>query len=159
MIRLSRMTDYAVTLLTQMVSEGKTTTVAGKVWSASDLAERTGLPAPTVSKILKKLAKSEIITAQRGAAGGYSLALGACSISIASIIEAMDGPIAITDCSESGDHSCKVERTCPMSGNWNKVNQAIRATLQGLSLRDMTPPLRVAFHTDTPGTTLESKIS
>jgi len=157
MIRLSRLTDYAVTLLTQMVSDEKGAALAEKIWSASDLAEKTGLPAPTVSKILKKLAKSEIITAQRGAAGGYSLALGAGNISIASIIEAMDGPIAITDCSESSDHSCKVEKTCPMSGNWNRVNQAIRATLEGLSLHDMTPPPRLtASHAI--DATLESKL-
>src|SRR4029077_20314694 len=109
-----------VTLLTQMVSEEKV------VWAASDLAEKTSLPLPTVSKILKHLAKSDIITAQRGAAGGYKLAQPAAGITIAAIVEAMDGPIAITDCAEGGDQDCRIQTICPMSGNWNKVNYAIR---------------------------------
>src|ERR1700733_4737033 len=103
MIKLGRLTDYAVTLLTQMVSEDK------GVWAASDLAEKSGLPLPTVSKVLKQLAKSDIIAAQRGASGGYRLARPGASVSVAAIVEAMDGPIALTECSDGGDHSCGVE--------------------------------------------------
>jgi FeS assembly SUF system regulator len=132
MFRLSRLTDYAVTLLTQMVSEEKS------VWAASDLAEKSSLPLPTVSKILKHLAKSDIITAQRGAAGGYKLAQPATGITIAAIVEAMDGPIAITDCAEGGDQDCRIQTICPMSGNWNKVNHAIRGALSTVSLADMS---------------------
>lgn len=125
------MTDYAVALLTQMVSEAK------GVWAASDLAEITGLPSPTVAKILKRLTKSGIITARRGALGGYSLSQAARSLSIAAIIEAIDGPIAITDCADGGDHSCRVEPICPMSSGWNMVNHAIREALKNVSLADM----------------------
>ena len=125
------MTDYAVALLTQMVRETK------KVWAASELAERTGLPLPTVSKILKRLTKSSIITARRGALGGYSLSLTANSLSIASIIEAIDGPIAITDCADGGDHSCRVEPICPMTSGWNLVNRAIRQAMEGITLAQM----------------------
>lgn len=102
MIRLSRLTDYAVTLLTQMVSEGK------GLWAASDLAEKAGVPLPTVSKILKQLSKGGIVVAQRGATGGYHLVRPATDISIAAIIEAMDGPIALTDCAEGGDQDCRI---------------------------------------------------
>jgi FeS assembly SUF system regulator len=131
MIRLGRLTDYAVTLLTQMVSED------GRVWAAPDLADKTGLPVPTVSKILKQLTKSEIVTAQRGASGGYRLARPSPAISVADIVEAMDGPIALTDCSDGSDHSCRVESVCPMSGGWNKINQAVRRALEDVSLADM----------------------
>lgn len=134
MIKLSRLTDYAVTLLTQMVSEDQ------GVWSASDLAEKTHLSLPTTSKILKKLTKSGIISAQRGASGGYHLNMSAAAITVASIIEAMDGPIALTDCAEGGDHSCKVERTCPMSGNWDKINRAVKRALEEVSLASMAIP-------------------
>jgi FeS assembly SUF system regulator len=132
MIKLSRLTDYAVTLLTQMVSEEK------GVWSATGLAEKAGLPLPTTSKILKKLAKSEIITAQRGASGGYQLTRPPASIAIVSIIEAMDGPIALTNCAKDGDHTCRVETICPMNGNWNKVNRVIRDALGAVTLADMS---------------------
>src|ERR1700749_2274606 len=108
MIKLGRLTDYAVTLLTQMVRGD-----AG-VWAASDLAEKTGLPLPTVSKILKQLAKSGVVQAQRGAAGGYRLSLPPASLTVAAIVEAMDGPIALTECAEGGEHNCSVEPICPM---------------------------------------------
>src|ERR1700722_16001827 len=105
MIRLSRLTDYAVTLLSHMGKESER-----DLWAASDLAEISGLPMPTVAKIMKLLTKSNLITAQRGATGGYRLTRPMTGISAARIIEAMDGPIAINDCSEGSIHqSCKVE--------------------------------------------------
>jgi FeS assembly SUF system regulator len=134
MIKLGRLTDYAVTLLTQMVSEDK------GVWAASDLAEKSGLPLPTVSKILKQLAKSDIVAAQRGASGGYRLAKPAAEISVAAIIEAMDGPIALTECSDGGEHSCGVESICPMNGHWNKISRAVRTALEAVSIADMVMP-------------------
>jgi FeS assembly SUF system regulator len=133
MIKLSRLTDYAIVLLTQMALEGE------GVHAASTLAEKTFLPLPTVSKVLKQLTKARILLAQRGASGGYSLARDPASISIASLIEALDGPIAITNCAGSGEdeESCSMQTTCPAHGNWDKVNIAIRAALEAVSLADM----------------------
>ena|ERR1700722_5046203 len=131
MIRLSRLTDYAVTLLTQMASGDRA------LWTAAELAEKSCLPLPTVSKILKQLAKAHVIEAHRGATGGYHLAQPANAVSVASIIEAMDGPIAITDCSEGSDQDCRIQSLCPMNGGWNKVNQAVRGALVTVSLADM----------------------
>jgi DNA-binding IscR family transcriptional regulator len=133
MIKLSRMTDYAVTLLTQMVSGCQDTAMgaaAPAVSTAPCLAEKTGLPLPTVSKILKYLTKAKILEAHR-------LSQQAGEISIASIIEAMDGPIALTECADGGNHACNVEKICPMSGNWNKVNIAVKHALETVSLADM----------------------
>ena len=134
MIKLSRLTDYAIVLLTQMALDGK------GVFAASTLAEKTFLPLPTVSKVLKQLTKSGVLTAQRGAAGGYVLSKEPTQISVATLIEAMDGPIAITDCAGATeeDGCCSVEATCPVRGNWSKVNVAIRAALEAVTLADMT---------------------
>lgn len=131
MIKLSRLTDYAVALLAQIAREDK------RLWAAPELAETTGLPLPTVSKVLKKLTKSGIITAQRGAAGGYRLSRPAVDISVVAIVEAMDGPIAITDCASGADHACQVETVCPMQGHWGIVNHTIRKALQDVSLAAM----------------------
>ena len=132
MIKLNRLTDYAVALLAQMACKGKS------LWSASDLAERTGFPQPTVSKILKKLTKSGVVIAHRGAMGGYRLGGAPHEITFASIVEAMDGPIAITDCAQNDDsHLCSAEAVCPMQGRWAVVNRAIRKALSDVTLRDV----------------------
>jgi FeS assembly SUF system regulator len=133
MIRLSRLTDYAVVLLSRMGREG-----GDRLWAATDLTNKSGLALPTVSKIMKLLAKSGLITAHRGASGGYRLARRPSEISIADIVEAMDGPIAITDCSEGSAHTvCNIENICPMSGGWNKVNRAVRKALEDVTLAEM----------------------
>jgi len=148
MIRLSRLTDYSVALLSYMGKEGKS-----DLWAASDLADRSGLPMPTVAKILKLLAKSGLLAAHRGAAGGYRLARPMSEISVADIIEAMDGPIAITDCSEGSAHSgCNIERICPMSQGWNKVNRAVLKALKEMSLADMGVTSTTMPATPTSGT-------
>ncbi|MDE1901160.1 MAG: SUF system Fe-S cluster assembly regulator [Alphaproteobacteria bacterium] len=142
MIRLSRLTDYAVALLSHMGTEGK-----DGLWTAADLSATSGLPMPTVAKVLKLLAKSGMIAAQRGAAGGYKLLRAQSAISVADIIEAMDGPIAITDCAEGSEHpGCNIESICPMSDGWNKVNRAVRRALEQVSLAEMsvTPASRAA---------------
>jgi len=108
------------------------------LWAASTLAETSGLAISTAAKVLKLLAKSHLILAQRGAAGGYKLAKDPAEISMAEIIEAMDGPIAITDCSKGSTHkNCKIHSFCPMSSGWNKVNKALREALSAVSLADM----------------------
>ncbi len=136
MFRLGRLTDYAVALLTHMAGGDKF------VWAASDLADKTGLPLPTVSKILKQLAKSGVLTAQRGAAGGYRLARAPTDISIVMIVEAMDGPLAITDCADHRDRkTCLIRTICPMTDGWTKINAAIRAALESVSLADMAGKL------------------
>ncbi|HZH25880.1 MAG TPA: SUF system Fe-S cluster assembly regulator [Azospirillaceae bacterium] len=133
MLRLSKLTDYAVVVMTEML---RTPTA---VMTAGELAARTGLPAPTVQKILKLLAKDGLMASTRGASGGYALARPAAHISVADIIAAVDGPIALTDC-VGGAEGCCVEELCPMRGNWDKVNRAVRAALEGVSLADMASP-------------------
>lgn len=134
MIKLGKLTDYAVVLLRQMATESTL------VHTAPRLSERTGLPDPTVAKVLKILGRAGILRSQRGAAGGYGLARGPAAITVADIITAMEGPIALTECVSTSLSSCSVETLCPMRGGWEKVNLALRTALENVTLADMLQP-------------------
>lgn len=134
MFRLNRLTDYAVVVLAQMALR------PGRLVNAAQVAQDTGVPQPTVAKVLNVLAKGGLIASQRGAAGGYSLARPAEEIDVAEIIQAMDGPIALTACVEAATDSCSVESLCPMRGNWERVNTAIRTALSNVTLAEMALP-------------------
>ena len=133
MIKLSRLADYAVVLLSQMGGDTKA------VHNALDLAERTGLPVPTVSKILATLARTGVLISVRGAKGGYRLATAAERITVADIIAAIDGPIALTQCVDTAG-SCNVETLCPTRAGWHKINDAILGALTNVSLADLMTP-------------------
>ena len=137
MLKLNRLTDYAVVVLGQLARN------RGKVETATEIAMLTGIPLPTVSKILKILSSAFIVTSHRGAGGGYLLERCADDVRVAEIIEAFEGPIALTACVDSAVDNCSIEALCPMKGNWNTVNEAIRTTLFSLNLADMitTTPL------------------
>ncbi len=134
MLRLSKLTDYSVAVLVRLSGEMPLQTSTG-------IAASTGVPEPTVAKVLKALAAKGLVVSQRGAHGGYRLTRPLAMIAVAEVIEAIDGPIAITTCVD-GAGGCEAERLCPMRGRWDAVNIAIRETLLGLSLADMqaTPP-------------------
>ena len=134
MFRLNRLTDYAVVVLAQMALR------PGRLVNAAQVAQDTGVPQPTVAKVLNVLAKGGLIASQRGAAGGSSLARPAEEIDVAEIIQAMDGPIALTACVEAATDSCSVESLCPMRGNWERVNTAIRTALSNVTLAEMALP-------------------
>ena len=134
MLRLNRLTDYAVVVLGRMAQE------SGCVLPASRIAESAAIPIPTVSKLLKQLAARGLVTSHRGVRGGYSLDRPAERVSVVEIIEALDGPIARTACVDGADEECGVASYCPMSGNWNRVNTAIRAALECVNLAELTDP-------------------
>ena len=138
-MKLSKLTDYAVVLLSFLSQTGK------GPQSANALADDTGIPAPTVAKLMKLLAKAELVTSTRGTAGGYALANAAEAISVADIIAAIEGPIALTACVEESDDLCAVENTCGVAGNWESVNAAVRDALHSVSLTDMSPDWRKMF--------------
>ena len=131
MFRLNRLTDYAVVVMTQMALRG------GETRSAQQISEDTGVPLPTVAKLLNLLGRAKLVTSQRGAAGGYTLSTEPEEISVAQIIQALEGPIALTACVDGAADTCDAESFCPMRGNWNKVNGAIREALTSVSLADM----------------------
>lgn len=134
MIRLSRLADYGVLLACQMAAR------SDHCHNAYDLAGSTGLPAPTVSKLLAALARSGLLVSQRGAKGGYRLARTPTEITAADIVSAVDGPIALTMCLEHGDGACEVESLCPTRQGWRRINDAIRNAMQGVTLADLAVP-------------------
>ena len=123
------MTDYAVVVLSQMARSGTT------LYAAPDLADATGLPLPSVSKVLRLLALGRLIESRRGAAGGYVLARPPADINVAEIIGALEGPVSLTACV---DGSCKVETLCPLHGHWDVLNRAVRDALEQVSLAELT---------------------
>jgi FeS assembly SUF system regulator len=134
MIRITKQTDYGIVLLTQMATH------AERQYNAPDLAAEARLPLPMVSKILKLLTREGVLVSHRGVKGGYSLARHPQAISMAEIIAALEGPIAITECVDEGG-DCVHERLCPVRSNWHRINEAVLAALQGITLAEMAHPL------------------
>ncbi len=131
MIRLTKQTDYGIVLMSHVAASDR------ELHAAADLAERTLLPQPMVSKILKLLARGGMLESHRGAKGGYSLALDPRKISVADIIRALEGPIAITECTTEGPHECSYEATCRVRGNWQRINRAVNDALEEITLAEM----------------------
>lgn len=132
MIRISRMADYGVVALSFLARE------PSAHFSAAFIAERTGVPLPTASKLLKILVKKRIAVSRRGASGGYSLARSPEQISVADLVTAVDGPIALTDClQDARDNVCGLEGFCAVRGPWQKVSDAIRVALEEVTLADI----------------------
>ena len=130
MLRISKLTDYGTVLLAHLAENP-----AG-VCSAADVAAATGIALPTVSKLLKSLAKSGLVTSTRGANGGYELSRSPAAISAADIIDALEGPVSITECS-SIDSLCEHEGVCSVGGAWQRINVAIRRALGDITLSDL----------------------
>jgi FeS assembly SUF system regulator len=134
MLRLNRITDYAVVVLSQMAREPE------KQVTAPQLADDTQVPLPTVAKVLKALVRGEVLVSHRGASGGYTLARAPQAITMLEVIRALEGPVSLTDCVDGAEGDCSVESLCPMRGNWDRVNDAIRGALQSVTLADMAMP-------------------
>ena len=130
MLRLSRLTDYAVVVLVRLSQ-------SEQVATAPCIAASTGVPEPTVAKVLKGLAQSGLVASQRGAHGGYRLIRPLAAIPIADVIVAIDGPIALTLCVEGASSPCESLSLCPMAGRWGVVNDAISEALTSITLADM----------------------
>lgn len=135
MIRINRETDYGVMILSLVAMD------PGRRYNATVLAEQLGLSQPMVSKILKHLAKAGLVESFRGAKGGYGLVGEPENITVADIIAALEGPIALTDCVEGGTNVCQYHGHCVISSNWNRINRVVQKALEAISLKDMTRPL------------------
>jgi FeS assembly SUF system regulator len=141
MLRITKLTDYAIVVLAQL-AEGSGGSGEEPVSTARALATRTSLPAPTVSKILKELAHSGLVTSQRGLTGGYRLSRSADEISVADIVRAVEGPIALTECNRhEPEPSCGYAGACPVEANWVRINDAIYQALTAITLADMARPM------------------
>ena len=140
MLRISRLTDYATVLLATLAGE------PARVQTATALAEQTHIAAPTVSKLLKQLQRAGLVTSTRGLHGGYQLSRPATQISAAAILDALEGPVALTDCAAGHGH-CEIEDTCRVSRVWQRLNLAMRRALYDVSLAQLagldTTPARL----------------
>jgi FeS assembly SUF system regulator len=146
-IRLSKLADYGIVIMTTMARHPE------HCHNAPEIAARSHIPLPMASKILKALARAGLLASHRGAKGGYGLARTAERISVAEIIAALDGPIALTACIEDGPGECEIEALCPARANWQRINDAIRHALQSITLAEMAQTIPRAF--DVPGVTPE----
>jgi len=131
-IKITRETDYGIVLTAFMATHEQ------QPFSAATLARQRRLPLPMVSKILKTLARAGVLTSQRGAKGGYLLARSPDRISVADIVDALEGPIAITECSADSIPDCLSH--CTVSGHWHRINRVVREALSSISLRQMSEP-------------------
>ena len=132
MIRISRLADYAVMILASMNEQPEALVTAGAV------SGNTGLPEPTAAKVLKLLCKGGLLLSVRGAGGGYKLAGAAENITVAQIVTAVDGPVALTACVDAEVDCCDYQTCCPVKGRWDSVNDAVKNALDGVTLSDMT---------------------
>lgn len=132
MLRLSKLADYATVILSHMAANDLPV-------AAVELAATTGIALPTVSKILKTLAAARILSSLRGAKGGYRLARGPDKISVAAVIAALEGPIALTECSLSRQN-CGQASGCNIKTNWSLINHAIYTALDSVTLADLVRP-------------------
>ncbi|MEQ1438246.1 SUF system Fe-S cluster assembly regulator [Fontimonas sp. SYSU GA230001] len=134
MLKLSKLADYATVLMTLIARD------ATRVHTGQELAERSGVPAPTVAKLLKSLARGGLLQSLRGARGGYRLARAPARISVADIIAALEGPIGVTECA-THPGGCTLESGCTTRANWRLINAAIRHALEAVTLDRMALPL------------------
>jgi FeS assembly SUF system regulator len=146
MIRLGKLTDYGLVLMSQMARRPQT-----ELHTARDLAASCRLPLPTVSKLLKLMLQGGLLQSHRGIKGGYSLARDAKLISVAEIVTALEGPLALTECTMDVAGICDLEPSCPIKDNQRLINQVVRGALQKVMLWDLIRPMQFAAVRDTRG--------
>lgn len=140
MLRLSKLTDYAVVIMAQLAREPE------RQYASVELADALGLPKPTVSKLLKMLVRAELLISRRGTQGGYQLARPASHILASDLIAAIEGPVAMTECSLDLHH-CDLAAQCGVADNWQRVTQAIQQLLASVTLAQLaqTRPIRLPW--------------
>ena len=135
MLKLGKLADYGTMIMTILAADPE------RLYPTQELAERAHVAAPTVAKLLKLLTKAGLVESLRGAHGGYKLARPAAGITVADVICAIDGPIALTQCSHHKG-GCAIESFCGVRTNWRLINQTVRHALEAVTLAQMAAPLR-----------------
>lgn len=131
MIRLSRLTDYAIVVVAEL------SRTPGQLQAAAGLSNKTQIPEPTVAKVLKILVRAGVLESARGVNGGYVITRSLHEISIGELVEAMNGPVSLTACVDESDEECVIAANCLLRGRWNPVNAAIRHAFTSVKLSDM----------------------
>ena len=130
MLRIGKLTDYATVILAMLAAD------RSRVLTAGALSERTHIASPTVAKLLKQLHRAGLVNSTRGTHGGYQLARDPENISAASILDALEGPIALTECSAGSGH-CGIEHTCSVGRTWQRLSVAVRRSLSEITLAQL----------------------
>jgi FeS assembly SUF system regulator len=133
-MRLTRLSDYAVALMTHIAQHPR------QVHTAGNVAAATRVPVPTVAKLLAKLRRNGLLASTRGVKGGYALVRPPAAISVSEIVAVLDGPIALTNCINAGHGGCDIEDVCPSRLGLHRINQAVREALEIISLADIAAP-------------------
>jgi FeS assembly SUF system regulator len=134
LFRLSKVTDYGIRILAHLARDE-----AGTTHNAREVALDLRLPLPMVSKVMKSLARAGVLESHRGAKGGFSLARPPEELSVADMIAALEGPVALTEC-QLGPFLCQHEGTCSVQEPWSVINRSVRRTLGGITLSDLIDP-------------------
>ncbi len=129
MLRLSKLSDYAIVIMTDLAGDGH-----AELQNAGTIAERTAVAQPTVSKLLKMLAGHGLVSSVQGRHGGYQLGRRPGEITVTQIVEAIDGPLALTECGLDDGSSCGLEKVCSVRPHWRHIGSAIRSALDGITL-------------------------
>ncbi|MDF1763680.1 MAG: SUF system Fe-S cluster assembly regulator [Oleibacter sp.] len=133
MLKLSKLTDYGVLVLSHLVTQGAT------MQSVDDLCTATGLNPPTIRKVMKSLVDHGLVTARRGVKGGYRIGRSAQQISMLDVVEAFEGPVALTECAQ--DHNnCDITATCDLADGWDGINQLLMQMMSRITLEDVRNP-------------------
>ncbi|MCZ6599373.1 MAG: SUF system Fe-S cluster assembly regulator [Acidobacteria bacterium] len=140
MMRLTRQADYGIVVMTHFARLGE-----GETHTTRDIAAEVHLSVPMISKILKALARGDLLVSQRGVNGGYSLSRAADEISVADVITALEGPIGMTACTDEHSDGCDIDDVCAVRGNWQLVNQVVRRALENITLEHMAEPMPCTF--------------
>jgi FeS assembly SUF system regulator len=148
-VKLGKLTDYGLVLMT-LIARGEGVSLR----TATDLAAESHLPLPTVSKLLKELLQSGLLLSQRGVKGGYTLARPSQEIALTEIIAAIEGPVALTECSTDASGVCDLEPSCPIMRNQQIINQVVRGVLERISLSDLIQPMHLTSIKDAHGNAL-----
>ena len=143
MLRVGKLTDYAIVVMTHLAR------VSGLLHSANEIAADIGLALPTVSKVMKALVQNGLLVSHRGSKGGYSLAFRPQEISVAQVIAAIEGPIALTECSDARG-LCGQESLCAVRPNWQRINLAVREALEKVTLAELASQVTTYPVTFTP---------
>jgi FeS assembly SUF system regulator len=134
-MRFSRLSDYAIALMTHIAQHPR------QVHTAANVAAATRVPVPTVAKLLAKLRSNGLLASTRGVKGGYALVRSPAAISVTEIVAVLDGPIALTTCIKAGHGACEIEESCPSRLGLHRINQAVREALDVISLADIASPV------------------
>jgi FeS assembly SUF system regulator len=146
MVRLGKLTDYGLVLMT-CIAKGQ----GAPIRTARDLARESRLPLSTVSKVLKGLLQSGLLISHRGIKGGYVLSRDPHEISVLEMIAALEGPMALTECSTEVTGLCNLEQGCPIKSNQQIINQAVRGVLEKVTLSDLMEPMHLTTIKDARG--------